>query len=136
MTLRRTKYRILIVDDDEIVASMIQHMVRRMGYLSVVCKSPLRALTLFSRVPHRFDVIMVDEIMPEIRGTQLASRFLDIRCDVPIILMTGHGDKITLGQLQKSGIRATLIKPVIKEWLQNTLSRLLPGLPGRRMLPI
>jgi DNA-binding NtrC family response regulator len=125
MAAKRIRYRILVIDDDKLVSVMVGQMLRRMGYSSVACNRPTVALTLFSRVPERFDAVIVDEIMPDLRGTQLAMQFLRIKEDIPIILMTGRGDTITMEQIQKSGVRATLIKPVIKEWLQDVLRRLL-----------
>lgn len=119
------RHRILVVDDDEAVASMIGEMVRRMGCYSVTCNRPLDALALFSRVPERFDAVIVDEIMPGLRGTQLASQILRVKDDVPVILMTGQGHMITLGEVRESGVRATLIKPVLKERLQLVLDGLL-----------
>jgi len=65
----RLRHRILIVDDNEVVSDMVRQMLRRMGYLSAVCNKPTDALTLFSRVPERFDAVIVDEIMPDLRGT-------------------------------------------------------------------
>ena len=115
----------MIVDDDEIVSRMIGDMVRRMGYLAVVCLNPIKALRLFSSAPERFDAVITDEIMPDLRGTQLAKRLLSIKDDTPIILITGSGDRITLEQIRKSGVRATLLKPVQREWLQKELTRLL-----------
>jgi CheY-like chemotaxis protein len=134
----RTGYRILVIDDDEALASMIGQILRRMGYFAVVRTKPLDALTLFSRAPERFDAVIADEMMPDLRGTQLAIRLLGVKEDIPIILMTGQGDKISLEQVRKSGVRATLIKPVLKERLQTVLdvlklpaiSRLEPGLEG------
>ena len=120
----RTKYRILVIDDDEAVASMIGEMLRRMGYFSVVSSRPLNALALFSRAPERFDAVIVDEMMPDIRGTQLAIQLVQVKGDIAIILMTGRGDLITLGQVRESGVRATLIKPVLKERLRIVLGRL------------
>jgi AmiR/NasT family two-component response regulator len=38
--------------------------------------------------------------------------------------MTGHGDMISLEQVRESGVRATLIKPVLKERLQAVLDGL------------
>jgi len=115
----------LVIDDDKLISVMVGQMLRRMGYSSVVCTRPTAALTLFSRVPQRFDAVIVDEIMPDLRGTQLAIQFLRIKNDIPIILMTGRGDMISMEQIRESGVRATLIKPVIKEWLQDILTRLL-----------
>ena len=125
MATRRTRYRILIIDDDKLVSIMVGQMIRRMGYSSVVCNKPVDALTLFSRVPERFDAVITDEIMPDLRGTQLSRQFLQIKDDIPIILMTGRGDALSMEQIRESGVRSTLIKPVIKEWLQDVLTRLL-----------
>ena len=115
----------MIVDDNEVVSDMVRQMLRRMGYLSAVCNKPTDALTLFSRAPERFDAVIVDEIMPDLRGTQLAPKLLRIKDDIPIILMTGHGSMISLEMIRKSGVRATLVKPVRREWLQKALAGLL-----------
>ena len=58
------EHRILIVDDNEIVSDMMKQMLRRMGYLSVMCNKPTDALSLFSRAPERFDAVIVDEDCP------------------------------------------------------------------------
>lgn len=121
----RTKYRILIVDDDEVLATMLRQMLHRMGYFSVVSSRPMDAPLLFSRAPERFDAVIVDEMMPDLRGTRLAMQLVRIKDDIPIVLMTGHGNTISLDEIRESGVRATLIKPVIKEWLQSTLAGLL-----------
>ena len=103
---------------------MIGEMVRNMGHLAVVCDKPTDALRLFSKAPDRFDSVMLDEIMPDLRGTQLAMRLIGIKEDIPIILITGSGDKISLEQIRESGVRAALIKPVERGWLQIALARL------------
>ncbi|MHB8111485.1 MAG: response regulator [Syntrophorhabdaceae bacterium] len=126
------KDRILVVDDDEIVSAMVGQMLRRIGYLSVVCNKPSDALNLFLRSPERFDAVIVDEIMPDLRGTDLAAKLLQIKESIPIILITGHGDMISLDKIRKSGVRATLIKPILKDWLEQTLERLLKQ--GKREL--
>ena len=125
MPRERTKRRILIVDDEEELARMISEMVRRIGCFSLACTRPLDALTLFSRAPERFDAVILDEMMPDLRGTQMAVQMLRVKDDIPIILMTGHGHMITLAEVRESGVRATLIKPVLKERLQVVLSELL-----------
>jgi FixJ family two-component response regulator len=83
------------------------------------------ALALFSRASERFDAVIVDEIMPDLRGTQLAAKLIRMKDDIPIILMTGHGGMISLEMIRKSGVRATLVKPVQRGWLQKVLVGLL-----------
>lgn len=104
---------------------MIGEMLRRMGYFSVVCTKPLNALTLFSRAPGRFDAVIVDEMMPDLRGTQLAIQFLQVKDAIPIILLTGRGDMISMEQVRESGVRTILIKPVLKERLRVVVAGLL-----------
>jgi len=105
---------------------MLKEMVRRMGCLAVSCTHPLMALSLFSRAPGRFHAVIVDEMMPGLRGIQLAAKILRLKENIPIILMTGQGHMITLEEVRESGVRATLIKPVLKERLKVVLDGLLP----------
>jgi CheY-like chemotaxis protein len=104
---------------------MLGEMLRHLGYLSVICNDPRNALNLFARTPERFDAAIVDEIMPALRGTELAGQLLQIKNQIPVILLTGHGGLITLDQIRASGVRATLIKPVLKGQLLLVLDRLL-----------
>lgn len=104
---------------------MVGQMLRRMGYLAVVCVRPEDGLKLFSKAPERFDAVVVDEIMPGLKGTQLTKQLLRIKDDIPIVLMTGHGNMISLEEVRGSGVRATLIKPIVKEYLKQALQGLL-----------
>ncbi len=121
----RTRYRIFVVDDDETLADMTGQMLRLMGYSTMVCSKPLDALALFSETPERFDAVILDEMMPGLTGTQLAMQLLRVKDDIPIILMTGYGDMIPVERVRKSGVRATLIKPVQKEQLEEALESVL-----------
>lgn len=104
---------------------MLAETLRHSGYLSVICNDPRDALTLFTRNPERFDAVIVDEIMPALRGTELTGQLLRVRDQIPVILLTGHGGLLTMDQIHRSGVRATLIKPVFKGDLLLVLERLL-----------
>jgi two-component system, cell cycle sensor histidine kinase and response regulator CckA len=125
MAKERWRQRVLIVDDDRVVAGMLGELVKSSGYLSVVCNDPRGALALFARNPAKFDAAIVDEIMPALRGTELAGQLLQIKKQIPIILLTGHGGLVTMDQIRKSGVRATLIKPVFRGQLLSILDKLL-----------
>ena len=128
----RRGYRILVVEDSEEQARMLGEMLDRMGYPSVVCTRPVEALTLFAESSQEFDCVILDEMMPQLRGTELAPRLLRIDHDVPIILLTGHGEKLSLADVRRSGVRATLMKPLLRQELQSALDRVFPiRAPGR-----
>jgi CheY-like chemotaxis protein len=114
----------MVVDDDEIMLQMLDVMVRNFGYFSYVCNDPLKALKLFSDAPEKFDAAIVDELMPGMLGTQLTRQLLQIKDDIPVILLTGHGDILTLEEVRQSGVRVSFTKPLEKAILQKALVNL------------
>ena len=60
----------------------------------------------------RFDLMLVDQTMPRLRGTELARSVAALRPAVPILIYTGYRDAITAGALAEGCIRAVLDKPV------------------------
>lgn len=117
------KDTILVVDDEEMVGDTLTLTLNRLGYPAVTCSSPYEALRLFSREPERFDVAIVDEIMPEMRGTALATQLLRIKDDLPVILTTGYGNLISMEEVKAAGFRAVLLKPVLTEPLRMALEK-------------
>lgn len=117
------KNTILVVDDEEDLGDMLTLMLTRLGHCAVACSSPVAALHLMKDQPERFDLAIVDEIMPQMRGTQLTRQLLGIKDDLPVILLTGHGALIPLEEARGAGLRAVLTKPVLKEHLRAALER-------------
>jgi len=74
--------------------------------------SSVEALELFRADPRRFDLVITDLTMPNITGDKLASRILEIRPDIPIILCTGFSTKITQEKVREMGISHLLMKPI------------------------
>jgi DNA-binding NtrC family response regulator len=56
--------------------------------------SAAEALAAFRADPDRFDLLLTDEIMPGMTGTELAAPLHQSRPALPIILMTGHGGEL------------------------------------------
>jgi CheY-like chemotaxis protein len=65
-------------------------------------------LAAFRADPDRFDLVLTDELMPEMTGSELASALHEIRPDLPIILMTGHGGPVKSRAPRAAGIREVL----------------------------
>ena len=107
-------HRILKVssmDNEDIIRHDDSRMIRTAWAICrVMCNKPTEAVSLFSRAPERFDALIVDEIMPDLRGTELAAELVLIKNDISIILMTGHGSMISLEMIRKSCVKATLIR--------------------------
>ena len=63
--------------------------------------------------------------MPELTGTDLAREMLRIRPTLPIVLVSGYVEGKTQFEVDNSGIRAFLYKPLSKDTLVATIRRLL-----------
>lgn len=103
--------QILFIDDEEMLANMSKHMLERLGYRVTVEKNSLAALKIFFDAPDTFDVIITDQTMPGLTGTDLAQLILKERPDIPIILCTGYSNLINEETAKSLGIKAFAMKP-------------------------
>ncbi len=107
--------RILFIDDEEILAEMGKSMLERLGYQVTVRSSSLEALTTFQNQPDMFDLIIADQTMPGMTGSDLARRILQIRPFMPIILCTGYSSLITEEKAKSLGIKGFAMKPLARK---------------------
>lgn len=104
--------RILVVDDEESIAGIYKATLEMQGYrVSEYCSSE-KALELFQRSPDDFDLVITDQTMPHLAGSELAKRILQIRADIPIILCTGNSSTISEEKAKEIGIVKFIMKPV------------------------
>ena len=118
---------VLIVDDDGALVPLAEEMLASLGYEAVGFNRSSAALEAFRAAPNRFDLVLTDDIMPEMTGTELAGALHEIRPSVPIILMTGGGRAIRSHRLQAAGILEVLKKPLLSAAIADALARHLPS---------
>ena len=116
---------ILIVDDDKPLVLLGEEMLAALGYEPVGFDSSSAALAAFRADPKRFDLVLTDEVMPGITGTELAGACHQIRPDLPIILMTGSDRPVRQDHLLSAGIREVLSKPLLSRAIADSLARYL-----------
>lgn len=104
--------RILLVDDEEILAQMGKTALERLGYRVTVTTASAEALAMFREQPDRFDLVITDQTMPGLTGSELARQLLDIRPDLPIILCTGYSSTVSAEQALALGIKGFALKPL------------------------
>jgi PAS domain S-box-containing protein len=104
--------RILLIDDEEPIAQMIQMILERLGYLITVRTGSLEALDDFKADPLKYDLVISDRGMPKMTGMQLAGELIAIRPEIPIIICTGFTHEEDEYRAKALGIKGFLIKPV------------------------
>jgi len=124
---------ILYVEDRDDVAAVGRTMMERLGYRVTVALSGMDALELFRSEPKRFDLVVTDQTMPGMTGADLARELLQIRPDLPVVLMTGFSEAITSDTAKRLGIRGFLRKPIVTRELATTLREALDTKPATRV---
>ena len=120
---------ILFVDDEEILAIMVQSMLERLGYRVTFRTSSLEALVTFRNDPDAFDLVITDQTMPGMTGFDLARRMLQIKPQIPIILCTGFSTSISEGKAKSAGIKGFAMKPLAKKEIGNLIRTVLSACP-------
>jgi two-component system, cell cycle sensor histidine kinase and response regulator CckA len=104
--------KILVVDDEVLLLSMMQQRLRRMGYRVITRADSVNAMETFGADPSKFDLVITDHTMPALQGADLAEKLGDIRPDVPVILVTGLNPTPDLLKSRYASLRAVLQKPI------------------------
>ena len=86
------KEKILFIDDEIAIVDTSKNILKKLGYsVTGVTNSP-EALDIFLQNPDKYDMVITDQTMPGITGSQLARKVMSIRPDIPIILCTGYSE--------------------------------------------
>ncbi|SHO53751.1 hybrid sensor histidine kinase/response regulator [Desulfopila aestuarii] len=118
---------ILFIDDEEMLAEMGRTMLERLGYSVTVETNSIEALKIIQSQPDRFDLVITDQTMPGMTGSDLARRILQIRPELPIILCTGFSNQISEEKARIYGIKGFAMKPLAKKDLATLIRKLLDG---------
>jgi CheY-like chemotaxis protein len=119
--------RILFVDDESVLVNMGKQIFESLGYDVATRTSSIEALELFKNQPDRFDLVITDMTMPNMTGEDLAQELMRIKPNIPIILCTGFSAKIDDQKASAQGIRALVLKPIVKREIATTVRKVLDG---------
>jgi signal transduction histidine kinase len=84
-------YRVLVVDDEPLVALLTASMLEDLGHASQVVPSGMSALNVL-RSDGTIDAVITDYAMPDMTGAELAVQISRLRPELPVILATGYAD--------------------------------------------
>ena len=117
------KHGVLVVDDHTDTLSVMQRLLRRLGYAVSVADGVESALRLAEG--EAFDLVISDLGLQDGSGHELIQRLQQSGKEIPSIAVSGYGMKEDVTQSQNAGFAAHLTKPVSSELLKATIQRLL-----------
>ncbi len=114
--------RVLVVDDEEALAELSRRRLEELGYAPLAFTESRLALAAVQQEPAHFDLVLTDYTMPHLTGIELAKEIRALRPDLPVILLSGHGDAVHPANIEASGIRGHLSKPVDRRTLAEAIA--------------
>lgn len=117
-----SKRKILIVEDEMILALMIEQMVERLGH-SVVDKVASGEAAVESALKSSPDLILMDiRLQGEMDGIEAMDRIRQKKA-IPVIYITGNSDMINRKRIENTDYIDFLTKPVSYQDLNNSVNR-------------
>jgi DNA-binding NtrC family response regulator len=120
---------VLVVDDEPALVKLYEIALTKRGYRVTSFTNAIDALECFRAQPAAFDVLIVDQDMPEITGMELSREILKIRAEQPIILITGYDADVMEEPVTTVGIRHWFMKPLNTADLMQTIRKILAEKP-------
>jgi signal transduction histidine kinase/FixJ family two-component response regulator len=116
---------VMIVDDERALVAIAEETLALLGYQPVGFDSSLAALQAFRAEPKRFDLVVTDETMPNLTGTELTREMRQLRPDIPILLMSGYSGTQLSERALAAGILEVLRKPLVRRDIAEPVARAL-----------
>ncbi len=117
--------RILLVDDEASIISMVKQQLTRMGYRVTARTASIEALEIFKKQPDEFDLVITDLTMPNMTGDHLTREIKRLRPQTPVILCTGFSDKINPEVAKAIKIDGYILKPVVRQDIDAAIRKVM-----------
>ncbi|PQO47717.1 sigma-54-dependent transcriptional regulator [Blastopirellula marina] len=121
--------QILVVDDDRAVARLVQRCFEGSDVEVLSAQRAAEVIPLIEN--HAVDVLLLDIMLPEISGLDIARQIRQIDSKLPIIFVTGRDDSETTIEAMKLGAYDYLVKPLDVGMVQDLVER---AIENRRLM--
>lgn len=110
--LKRGDEHILFVDDERDITYMGKKMLENLGYKVTIKNNAREALEEFKSNPDEFSLLVTDQTMPKMLGTELAEKMREINSKLKVIIITGYIDKLSNELTSNNGSYEIILKPL------------------------
>jgi len=108
----KEQHSILVVDDNEQALALVEEALTSRGYKVTVTSKGTEALPILdSKKGESVDLVIIDLVMPDVDGMELAAKILKKRPDVSILVMSGYADDVVVHGVFESNNVDFLAKP-------------------------
>ncbi|SLM28008.1 hypothetical protein MTBBW1_1220008 [Desulfamplus magnetovallimortis] len=111
-------HKVLIVDDDIQVGNVLAAILKQIGVSSVYASNGVEALSKIEKMRSTFSLVITDQRMPGMKGTELLERISQISPDTVRFLTTGYAD---INAVVEAVNRGRIHKYISKPWQTEQL---------------
>src|ERR1700682_1458260 len=113
---------ILIADDDPVARRLVENMVQKCGYETIVVDSGDAAIAMLTAPEAQaIDAVVLDLVMPGLDGMGVLAKIREAGLNIPVIVQTAHGGIDNVVSAMRAGAQDFVVKPVGMERLQVSL---------------
>lgn len=121
----RKPRRILLVDDEPSLLTVMEQYLRRLGYEVVGCRNGQQAWQWFEPEPSSYALVLADATLPDISGDELLLRMLDRNPSVCALISSGYPFDCSSLPAQVRDRAGFLQKPFTPKMLEEAVTRLI-----------
>ena len=120
-----TNAQVLIIEDEQAVAEYLHDLLEEYNFSATATTNSIEAIGIIQSRLNDFNIIITDQTMPGISGTDIIRTIHELNPDFPVILCSGYNDNIDEQQAIKLGFKKYFEKPINSQRLIQTLNDLL-----------
>lgn len=102
--------KILIIDDEKAIRATLKEILEFEGFKIEEAAEGAEGIAKFQE--HKFDVVLCDIKMPRMDGIEVLEKLYEINSDVPVVMISGHGNIETAVEAVKKGAFDFIAKPL------------------------
>jgi DNA-binding response OmpR family regulator len=115
--------QVLIVDDELEIGKALSELITQWGHHVVLAGNGKQAVELFKK-QNGFDLVLLDLLLPDVKGHELIPMFRKTLPHVPVITMTGHNSRELEAATRKNGVMYYMQKPIDMRALKTIFDHL------------
>ncbi len=121
-----SKGTVLVVDDEQLVRSMTERILKRFGFQVLTAEDGLIGLELFRQHQTEISCVLLDMTMPHLNGEQTFKAVRQINSEAKVILMSGYSEQEATQRFTDKGLAGFLQKPFTLSELRDKISAIVP----------
>jgi CheY-like chemotaxis protein len=127
--LRPGSFRVLVMDDDEIVRTVVERLLKNNGYRVVSTTDGRGAIEAYRKASEEgapFDIVIMDLTVPGgLGGKEAVQRILDYDSEAKVIVFSGYSNDPVLANYKEYGFSGVIAKPFSIDEFSRVLNRIM-----------